>query len=343
MSENLHFSTIDPELASIVVALPPDENISIEARRERYQKDIVPKAQQNHKSLLPQPSEYNLVDHQIDVGNGASVLARCVTPTPGPGEDGTFPLFFWVHGGGWIAGDVNMDDYHLRRTCVDLRISIVNCEYRLAPEHPFPIGLNDCYAALKYVAAHPDVFSASLRKGFIVGGASAGGNLAAVIVHRARDDPFFKDTPITGQLLQIPCLIHPKAQPDKYKSALLSMEQNKDAPSLSKAAMELIADLYNAPLTDPEMSPILLSSHKGLPPAYIQVCGLDPLRDEGILYKKLLEEAGVPAKLEVYPGVPHLFDVFYPSLKQAKKYIEDYRDGIRWLNASRKAERTEGA
>ncbi|KAF9255046.1 hypothetical protein L218DRAFT_1008990 [Marasmius fiardii PR-910] len=342
MAENAHFSTLDPELALLLgsVTPTPDENLSVAARKERYDKIVVPKAKQNHEPFLPQSSEYTVTDHQIDVAEGVRVLARSITPTPRDGEDGLFPLLFWTHGGGWITGDVHMDDYHHRRTSVDLRISIVSFEYRLAPEHPFPIPPNDSFAGLKYVATHPELFSASLKKGFIVGGPSAGGNIAAVLAHRARDDPFFtrNGTPITGQVLQIPCLIHTGAYPDRYKSSLLSMEQNKDAPSLSKPAAELLLSLYNPPPADPDMSPLLLSTHRGLPPAVIQVCGLDPLRDEGILYKKVLQEAGVPVKLEVYPGVPHLYDVLYPSLKQSPKYIQDLREGLRWLLSVSKRE-----
>ncbi|KAG7091871.1 hypothetical protein E1B28_008272 [Marasmius oreades] len=339
MADTSTYSTIDPELASILASLPPapsgaDVNATVETRRERYRTGVLPKAKQNHEPFLPKSDEYTVVDRQIEVAKGVSVTARCITPTPRDGEDGLFPLIFWMHGGGWIASDAQMDDYNLRRTSVDLRISVVNFEYRLAPENPFPTAPNDCFAGLKYVANHPDLFSASLKKGFIVGGPSAGGNLAAVIAHRARDDPTDfanKGTPVTGQLLQIPCLCHYKAYPEKWKSSLVSMEENKDAPGLNKAAVEFTAGLYNAPPEDPDMSPLLLSSHKGLPPAFIQVCGLDPLRDEGIVYKKVLEEAGVPVKLEVYPGVPHIFDVLFPTLKQSAKWIKDFRDGLRWL------------
>ncbi|KAF9255262.1 alpha/beta-hydrolase [Marasmius fiardii PR-910] len=337
MADNSNYSKIDPELATILAGLPPpppDDNPTVESRRERYRLGVLPKAKQNHEPFLPKSDEYTVIDRQIEVEQGVTVNARCITPTPREGEDGLFPLLFWMHGGGWIASDANMDDYNLRRTSVDLRISVVNFEYRLAPENPFPTAPNDCFAGLKYVATHPEVFSASLKKGFIVGGPSAGGNLSAIISYKARDDPTHfasKGTPVTGQLLQIPALCHPKAFPEKYKSSLVSMEQNKDAPGLNKAAAEFVLGLYNPIPEDPAMSPMLLPSHKGLPPAFIQVCGLDPLRDEGIVYKQILEEAGVPVKLEVYPGVPHIFDTLFPTLAQSKKYIQDFRNGLRWL------------
>ncbi|KAF9269816.1 hypothetical protein L218DRAFT_850572 [Marasmius fiardii PR-910] len=201
----------------------------------------------------------------------------------------------------------------------------------LAPEHPFPTAVDDLTAALKFVASHPETFSASLKKGFLIGGQSAGGNLAAVQSWIARDDSFFKDTPLTGQFLQIPSVIHYQAVPEKYKSSLLSFEQNKDAPGLKKESILKLLEFYKPTPEDPRFSPLLLPSHKDLPPAFLQVCGLDPLRDEGLLYEKVLKEAGVPTKFEVYPGVPHGFEGSFFDIRQATKFREDFNDGLKWL------------
>ncbi|EEB90772.1 hypothetical protein MPER_10977 [Moniliophthora perniciosa FA553] len=201
----------------------------------------------------------------------------------------------------------------------------------LAPEYRFPTAVNDAFAALKYVASHPEEFSASLKKGFIVAGSSAGGNLAAVLSHLARDDSFFQDKPLTGQHLQVPAVCHPAAYPEKYKSSLLSLEQCKDAPGLTREDITDIIEWYAGTPEDPKFSPLLLPSHKGLPPAFIQVCGLDPLRDEGLLYEKILREADVPTRFEVYPGATHGFNSLYASIGQAAKWRKDYTDGLRWL------------
>ncbi|KAG7095613.1 hypothetical protein E1B28_006338 [Marasmius oreades] len=232
---------------------------------------------------------------------------------------------------GWAFGDVHGDDYTLRRLAVDYRLAVINYEYRLAPEHPFPTAPDDCFKAFKYFAANPDLLSADFSKGLIVGGSSAGANLAAVLVHLVRDDPHLKDTPITGQLLVIPALVHPKAYPEKFKSSLLSMEQNKDAPILPKAMIETFYNWYKAVPTDPKTSPLLYPSHEGLPPAYFQICGLDPLRDEGLLYEKILKQVGVRTKLEVYPGVPHGFLSVARDITLGKKYLNDFRLGVEWL------------
>ncbi|KAL0068747.1 hypothetical protein AAF712_004076 [Marasmius tenuissimus] len=188
-----------------------------------------------------------------------------------------------------------------------------------------------CSGSMAEVGSRPEAFNASLEKGFILGGASAGGNLAAVLSFITRNDDFYKDKPITGQLLHVPNIVHPQAYPEKYKSSLLSLEQNKDAPQMTKDFLVKFQEIYNGPPTDPRVSPLLLTTHKGLPPAFIQVCGLDPLRDEGLLYEKVLKEAGVPTKLVVYPGVSHGFENAFFNIKQAVKLREDFHLGLEWL------------
>ncbi|ESK94482.1 hypothetical protein Moror_8140 [Moniliophthora roreri MCA 2997] len=327
MAEYSHLSNLDPEFAAIAATIPslPARDIPPSAveLRQTFGAEILKGIKAAYDPQVPPDSEYQLTDRQIDV-DGAQVLCRCIVPTARTGED-KFPLVFWTHGGGWVMGELAWDDSRLRRLVVDRRIAVVNCEYRLAPEHPFPIPVNDSYACLKYFAAHPELVSADLSKGFLVAGISAGGNLAAVLAHLARDDPFFKEKPITGQLLSIPVTLHPDVYPEEYKKLLISFEQNK------VQGMREMWDFYNSDPLDPKASPVLLPSHAGLAPAYIQVCGQDPLRDEGLLYEKLLREAGVKTKLEIYPGVPHGFDIVAPNISLGKKYSADIGNGIHWL------------
>ncbi|KAL0568954.1 hypothetical protein V5O48_013022 [Marasmius crinis-equi] len=335
MAEFAHLSEVDPEIAPHLEALRASTmrpDVPIDKVREALKAGVMETVKAKYQPLLPTESDYTIADHSIEVGDGVKALSRIVTPAPRDGEDGTFPVLFWMHGGGFALGDVNTDDYRLRIASVRLRLSIVNFEYRLAPENPFPAAVDDAFAGLKYVASHPETFSASLHKGFLVGGTSAGANLAAVLSHLARDDPFFDDKPLTGQLLHIPSVIHYQAPvPEKYKSSLLSLEQNKDAPLLGKAQIIHFMEMYKATPTDTRSSPLLLDSHKGLPPAYLQICGLDPLRDGGLLYRKVLGEAGVPTKLDVYPGVPHNFESRFFDIKQAVKSREDFHVGLEWL------------
>ncbi|GBE85766.1 AB hydrolase superfamily protein [Sparassis crispa] len=225
-----------------------------------------------------------------------------------------------------------MNDFFLRKLSVEHRLSIVNVDYRLAPEHVYPIPWDDAYAATKWVVRNTSFLSASLAKGFIVAGTSAGANLAAAVACRARDDPFFAETPVTGQVLQVPPLLHPEdPAAEKYSSELLSMEQNKDGPVMTRDGVFAMTRMAKVPLSDSHFSVLLQPSHAGVPPVYMQVAGMDPLRDEGLLYAKLLEQAGVATKVDVYPGVPHGFSNMFPQLTISVKANKDLNDGIRWL------------
>ncbi|OBZ73134.1 AB hydrolase superfamily protein B1A11.02 [Grifola frondosa] len=295
---------MDPEFAALLAQLPPPppETDDVLVIRDRFNVVLSVYANFNARSL-PSETEYRVEDHKVPV-DGGEITVRCVIPTPaGAQADTSFPVLFWMHGGGWTVGNIDTDDFYLRILCVDLQISIVNVEYRLAPEHPFPAGLNDCYAALKWVANNAAALHASLSRGFIVAGLSAGANLAAVLAHRALEDPFFKEKRVTGQVMQAPMTVHLHGYPEKYKAELLAMEENKDAPILNRREIEKIARRLQAPPEDPEISPLLYPSHKGLAAAYLQVMTFDPLRDDGLLYEKVLRESGVKTKIDVIPYV----------------------------------------
>ncbi|RDX46295.1 Alpha/beta hydrolase fold-3 [Lentinus brumalis] len=216
---------------------------------------------------------------------------------------------------------------------VELQIVVVNVEYRLAPEHQFPTGLNDSYAALQWTAGMASSLRISLQKGFIVGGDSAGANLATVCAMLARDDPFFTGHPVTGQLVRQPSVIHPDACPEKYKSELCSMEEFKDGPLLTRDILMQCRALLKAPPDDPRISPLLFRSHAGVAPAFITYNGRDPLRDDARLWAKVLSEAGVKVKTECYPGVPHGFYYSFPMISLARRVDQDTREGLRWLLA----------
>lgn len=298
-------------------------------RRAIMSDNIIPLMQKTHSANLPKESEYSVHDYQVPVG-GDEIQVRSLVPRGGA-EGETFPLLVWCYGGGWTMGSIHMDDYYLRKLCVDLQVSILSVGYRLAPEYPFPTGLNDSYAALKWAATNENLLSSALSKGFIVGGVSTGANLMTVLAHRARDDPFFSSRKLTGQLIQIPMIIHPDAYPDQYKAELTSIERNADAPFLSKADLLLHINALNPPPLDPEFSVLLAPDHSRLPPMFIQVGGGDPLCDEGLLYAKVLREAGVNVKLETYPGMHHVAHFWMYRAALCQKFWADFKDGLAWL------------
>ncbi|TFK87899.1 hypothetical protein K466DRAFT_615529, partial [Polyporus arcularius HHB13444] len=279
--------------------------------------------------ILLSDLQYNISDRRVSVDDG-EVTVRVLTPATGNHE--TFPVLVWFHGGGWNMGDLDMDDYYLRTLCIDFQLAVVNVEYRrLVPEHRFPTAFNDCYAALKWVLSKADEFNADVKKGFLVGGDSAGGSLAAAVALQARDDPFFHGRGLTGQFLREPATCHPDAYPERFKAELCSFAQGKEALLLNSGVMRSYYSAYVSPPSDLRISPLAAPTHAGLPPAFIQVQELDPLRDDGVVYEKALRDADVKTRLFLYKGTLHGFQCFFPTLPTAVQIDRDGREGIRWL------------
>ncbi|CAL1713861.1 unnamed protein product [Somion occarium] len=324
MASNAHLLTPDPEIAALLAkmpSMPAVENPTIEEQRAYLHDSLL-----HWQERLPSESEYRIEDHLVPV-DGGEIKVRCVIPTSSEHHDkGPLPLLVWYHGGGYCVGSSDLDDGFLRVVAVKTGVVVINVEYRLAPVFPFPTGVNDAYAALKWAAENATRLSASPSRGFIVAGLSAGGNFSASVAIRARDDPFFTGRQLTGQLLQNPHVLDTKAVPEQYKAVLLSMEEVKDGPYLTRKAMERVCDP-----SDPRYSVLLAANHSGLPPAYIQVAGLDPLRDEGILYAKVLRESDVKTKLDIYPGLPHGGHILFPGASLSAKVYQDFDTGLKWL------------
>lgn len=207
----------------------------------------------------------------------------------------------------------------------------INAAYQLAPEHPFPAAPKSAWDGLKWAAANAKSFGADPSLGFVVGGTSAGGNLTAVLTHLARDEKL--SPPITGQYLAIPALLPPSVVPDKYKEFYLSYDQNENAPVLPRAAIGMFMKGYKPDEHDPLYAPFNHpKGHADLPPAYIQANGMDPLRDEALIYERVLrEEYGIKTKMDVYPGLPHGFLGSFPMLKSSEKFRVDMVEGMGWL------------
>jgi acetyl esterase/lipase len=177
---------------------------------------------------------YLEVDRKIQVRDGSSITVRIHSPKTPP-SDGS-PIFVVYHGGGFCLGGLDNETV-LARKFTDLGGVVVNVDYRLAPEHPFPVPVFDAYDALKWTAKHFTELGGNPEKGFLIGGISAGANFSSVLPHIYRDDKI--QPPLTGVFLSIPAVMAPNLVPAKYKDVYLSREQNKDAPILNSGSMEL--------------------------------------------------------------------------------------------------------
>ena len=299
----------------------------------------------------PIPEEVEESEHLVPVRDGYKVRVRVYVPRKIPADGSA--MIVELHEGGWTKGDLSDEDQNCRLFARDLGAVCVNVEYRLAPEHPFPTGVNDCYDVIKWIAATApsSILPADLRQGFIVGGASAGGNMSAVVCQIGRDEGL--NPPLTGQYLCVPALLGANVVPEKWKSEYRSRLESKNDPLFKNRTRPAAA--VNQELkpdeASPLFSPLLHPDLKGLPPAFFQVAGLDPLRDEALIYERVLrEENAVDTKINIYDGFGHMFWTNWsvafltvstmellidfsirPTMERSKEFVADTREGMQWL------------
>jgi acetyl esterase len=211
-------------------------------------------------------------------------------------EDLPAPALVYCFGGGWATGGLEAVEPSCRRLANAARCAVAAVGYRLAPEHAFPAALDDCLAATRWLAAH--AHDVGLDAGRVaIGGASAGGNLAALACLRARDDG---GPGLTSQLLVYPITEHLADTP--------SMRECSDRYFLDARSITWYWSLYLPDARDADAAaPLRARDLRGLPPALVITAEHDPLRDEGERYAERLREAGVDAQVERYPGMVHGF------------------------------------
>ncbi len=211
---------------------------------------------------------------------------------------GGLPVCMWFHGGGWVIGSVETNDATARALAKASGAIVVSVDYRLAPEHKFPIPFDDSYAATVWAAENAASLGGDPSR-LAVAGASAGGNLSTTVALRARDEG--------GPAIVHQSLIYPVTDRDFTRP---SYKENGEGYGLSHASMVWFFDCYLSSESDasnPYVAPMLAEDLSGLPPAFVLTCEYDPLRDEGEAYAKRLQDAGVPTKLSRYDGMIHAF------------------------------------
>ena len=239
-------------------------------------------------------------DLQVDGGAGP-VPARIYRPEEGADDRPPLPMLAFFHGGGFVLGDLDTHDSQARRLCRDLHAVVVSVDYRLAPEHPFPAAVDDCLAATRWIAGNAAQLGGDPQR-LAVGGDSAGGNLAAVVAQRCRDEG---GPALSAQLLLYPVVDLADDVEGRYPSRI----DNAEGYLLSQADMEWFGDAYlpdRSLAKDPAASP-LHGELSGLPPAVVVTAEFDPLRDEGDAYAVALRDAGVPVVHERFEGLIHGF------------------------------------
>jgi len=260
-------------------------------------------------------------------GPGSPIPIRIYTPHEAKAGE-KLPVLLWFHGGGFVIGSIDTHDSVCRMLANQADCIVVSADYRLAPECKFPAAVEDCEAALKWVALHAVEFGAD-PQAIGVGGDSAGANLATVVAILARDAGHPK---IAFQLLIYPCAAPEPETPSHYKFA--------EGYVLSRNTITWFFRLYQrsrADSNDFRFAPLIADDLANLPPALVLVAGYDPLRDEGVDYAKRLIEAGNRVRLVNYEGMIHGFILMGGAVDDAKRAVAESAQALREAFAATRA------
>ena len=244
---------------------------------------------------LPEPKMARVEDLQIPMRDSQLVKARLFAPVV-KGQGAPLPCLVYFHGGGFTIGSIQTHNVLCRELARMGHCAVISVDYRLAPEHRFPVATNDAWDAVQWVANSSSKLG--LRANALaVGGDSAGGTLAAVCAIQARD---------AGLKLALQLLIYPGTA---ARQETASHHTYDSGFMLDKATVDWFFDHYidAKDRDDWRFAPMLAERHDGLAPAWIGLAECDPLVDEGVAYADLLRMAGVPVDIEIYHGVVHGF------------------------------------
>jgi acetyl esterase len=290
--------------------LPELWQLTPDQAREQYRLRVAKLAQK--ESIL------RTFDRRIP-GPGSELTLRVYQPREaGPRE--RFPVLAWFHGGGFVIGNLDTHDHACRALANQADCMVVAVDYRLAPECKFPAAVDDCMAALRWLALHAAEIGADPAR-IALGGDSSGGNLAAVCAILARNDGYPK---LAHQLLIYPCTAPEPETPSHHKFA--------EGYVLTRNTITWFYKQYvRSPreFNDFRFAPLVADDLSNLPPALVLVAGYDPLRDEGVGYAKRLIEAGNRVTLANYEGMVHGFYLMGGAVSAARRAIAQSAAALR--------------
>ncbi len=280
---------IDPQIQALLdrgAGVPDTHTLPVDEARRLYESRIA--------AMAPAAEVASVDERSID-GPGGPLKLRVYTPA----GEGPFPLMVFFHGSGFVLCSLDTHDGMCRNLAAGIGCVVVSVDYRLAPEHKFPAGPDDCLTATRWAAEHAAELSADPSR-IMVAGDSAGGNMAAVTALRVRDEG---GPALCGQMLLYPVT-------DYYTSGSPSYVENANGYGLTFDTMKWFWDHYLSDPSEaehPHASPMRTEDLSGLPPAFALSAEFDPLRDEAEAYGERLRAAGVPAEITRRPGMNHGF------------------------------------
>jgi len=280
---------VDPQIQSLLdkgSGVPQTHTLPIGEARRLYEARIA--------VMAPAAEVAKVVERSID-GPGGPMTLRIYTPTGG----GSLPLMVFFHGSGFVLCSLDTHDGMCRNLAAGIGCVVVSVDYRLAPEHKFPAGPDDCLAATRWAAAHAAELGVDASR-IMLAGDSAGGNMAAVTALRVRDEG---GPALVGQMLLYPVT-------DYHTPGTPSYAENGEGYGLTRDTMEWFWAHYlgnDAQADHPHASPLRAPDLSRLPAAYIVSAEYDPLRDEAERYGDRLRAAGVAVEITRRPGMNHGF------------------------------------
>jgi acetyl esterase/lipase len=259
----------------------------------------------------PRPTDVKATDFHVTTPDGAEVLVRWfVKEGADPG-----PAVLYLHGGGMISGSVAVYDGPISRYVSDSGIPMLAVDYRLAPEHPYPAPVEDCYASLVWLAEHASELGVNTSR-IAVMGDSAGGGLAAAVALLARD----RGGPaLAHQILIYPMLDDRNTDPDPEIAPFAVWSYDDNITGWGA----LLGEAIGGPEVPSYAAPARASDLAGLPACYLEVGQLDIFRDEGLGYAERLGRAGVPVEFHLRPGAPHEFETYAFASDVARRSVAD--------------------
>ena len=242
------------------------------------------------------------------------------------GATALLPVLVYAHGGGWVVGSVETHDPFCRLLSEAANVIVLSVEFRLAPEHRFPAALNDMLSAYQWAATHPETFGGDAGR-LVLGGDSAGANLAAVTANRICATG--EASRPAAQLLLYPVTDHPSAGHASYSEI-------GAAYGLDGSLMRWFWGQYapDTPPDDPQISPLRLKSVPPLPPTLVATAEYDPLRDEGIAYAEKLKASGVRVAHLHAPDMHHNFPVHPGTVARFPQSIAALNEFADWLRTT---------
>ncbi|NUU62985.1 alpha/beta hydrolase [Paenibacillus agri] len=302
-------SRVLPELRSVLAEFPGfqlEENL--ELSRSYLTGPPIEKSEHVHTTSRMIPSV------------AGEMLVKIYEPAQRTGAK--LPALLWIHGGGYVMGHPDMDDALCERFVQAAKCVVVSVDYRLAPEHPYPAAIDDCYTALTWMTDEAELLGIDLDR-VAIAGASGGGGLTAALALMARD----KGGP--ALIFQMP--LYPMI--DDRNITASSHEITADNATWNRTNNLTAWNMYQGNRTeDSGLSPYAVPSRAeslaGLPPTYTCVGQLDLFRDETIEYVTRLAQAGVDVEFHLYPGTFHSFEVMVPQAEISQRVSNSYVDAL---------------